>query len=1733
MIGSCGRSAPGFCIKALVVALGAGWFFCLPPAMGSGAVPNPRTLDQIREQVLAGRYPSAITLIESAPGSTAATFGARELWQRVLCRPEGFLRWLDLLSEGQEQTVTAWLLGSELLDRLGEGEAATAAVLRAYQLSLENPRWLVDPTDSGWEPWAPSFSHRDNWLLRRLLTSSLPDQAEQCYRHIARLYDSRSDRYCRQFVTERAAFLAVTGRREAALALLLETTLALDVETGPGLTRGGPQAAALLATQQGYRTGGVSFRTFLRLAHGLFVELDQEARLLDAVAEAIADERPVLQPVMAQLRLRQGDQEQALALWRDYIQNLAVDEISRSFRLAEVARVFSLQAEAVAEFERCLDLLLGHQQPYAGLDVPAEGPGSVIADAALEDPMYRARGPGADTAGDQTDPADAAIALVRARLVPLYRALGRGQQALQVEIDRARDEKSFLGTREEVKEFVDRLRQVERADEAVALVRTIADQADPIRRATLLCGIGDREAAASALLGLAKDWRWDDLPYNLRGCVGAGHASEVAVAWAALNPDDIDVWFWLWSRGRGSSAEELQLPRHIEVLEAHLDARRRQGEVALNWRLVALANLYRQAGSSEELIGLGLAAVAGEPPFQLDLDRVADFERRGRLAPFRTLGAMLLRTVAENPHQVDLARARQALARSPYSRLSRVGQQRRSADVLPAHYFPPLPPAAMVLTSDQEVHALTAHDNQVYAGTPWGVAVFARDGRRQRVLVGAKVTHLVPEGDRVWLGTSDGLYELDPHTLALNQWGCRGPGSDGPGSDGPAASLGEVRLLTIFAGEVWCVTTNTLYRFDPETRRVERLSMRDQDEHRGPSGRCSAVFADGDRLWFSWVGYDLGSDSWRDNPVEVIGVTPKAVIGWVEEHDQVYLIDRDSLALTKVDRLPCERHLSRPVVLGSHGDLVFLGTSHQLLTLNLETTRLSAVVPADKQPLDWGPLDWDSAVSSRRQRLLFTVDWAVDPIDGVALFHGITAPLDPGTVPQVRVDDDLWFALRPSPFSHQSHSAASRLSTTSRGLFRLSLKTGRLERLSAPRDGQTLTDHQVNNLFFDCQAQRAPLYLLTSHGLNRVSLEGQVEQITTANGLATNAMVRLKRSGGQLIAWSQDPRRGHDSIGISIYDSASEIWLPIPRSGLLAHHGGGSWQAWLDQDHDCRDCDRPQPAPIMLPWPVEPMPLLGGEVYGRLLIADRVLYYGEHGAVLVSGVGQLVSPEVPLIQLLPVGPTLSELKREADSMDYGIVTLEKLARYVGHGNPWVTAAALEHAHPVLIDQSYRALLEGFAGSSFAPIRNTALDRLGSLGWLPSAPLFRSFLDHDDPQVRAWVANLLSESREPAAEQVLRELIVSGYQPASWRYGIAPHRLSRQAIALALWRYRNPGDLSQLMAIDFHWHSCKEIFAAMVNLAGALMERPDLVLPLLGEANPKPLQWFVLAGEKALPLLHQALATDDRIICANVARCLGRIGHSSSVEPLVAALANESGLARNDIVGALGELAAPTAMPALVSLYTAIKEEHRPGVMATQVMERTQGEVSALRGLDQVAEELFGLGIEPTGLFERYQECPPGYGLLDRSTILRAAARIGGRSGSQLFRLAASEPTLRNGDRTLAVRALDLPDDQQHPEDIDVLLALLADERQVAMAAAVTLLNYRRSDGVALLLEAIDDACDRGFPGQAEDVFERLLRVRHATQLQPFLGRAKALEQLLGRSNRTDSVMDRFWTKFPE
>jgi HEAT repeat protein len=307
-----------------------------------------------------------------------------------------------------------------------------------------------------------------------------------------------------------------------------------------------------------------------------------------------------------------------------------------------------------------------------------------------------------------------------------------------------------------------------------------------------------------------------------------------------------------------------------------------------------------------------------------------------------------------------------------------------------------------------------------------------------------------------------------------------------------------------------------------------------------------------------------------------------------------------------------------------------------------------------------------------------------------------------------------------------------------------------------------------------------------------------------------------------------------------------------------------------------------------------------------------------------------------------------------------------------------------------------------------------------------------------------------------------------------------------------------------------------------QLGASLRRHPEAAPLLLKAYDGKPGEnsqrdfardVFRFAGKPLLPVLHQALASPDRIVRSNAARACGAIGDGSSIPFLIQALDLESGLSRASIVWALGELKAAAALPQLVELYVDAKndETRRSGsgfraaqsaaVMNTQYLAMNanaaqNSQIQTLKNLDAVGDDWNELKASLTSgpIDPRRNE-----ELLAPSHILEAVRKIGPAVSQEFYRKLAGA-----GDTTAreeAAERLAEGGKEDIASNLPILRNLLADASEsVRIAAAVSLLIVGQKEVQKEAQQPILEWLDAAQTGQQSAILRQLKRVDDTARL---------------------------------
>jgi HEAT repeat protein/predicted negative regulator of RcsB-dependent stress response len=702
------------------------------------------------------------------------------------------------------------------------------------------------------------------------------------------------------------------------------------------------------------------------------------------------------------------------------------------------------------------------------------------------------------------------------------------------------------------------------------------------------------------------------------------------------------------------------------------------------------------------------------------------------------------------------------------------------------------------------------------------------------------------------------------------------------------------------------------------------------------------------------------------------------------------------------------------------------------------------------------------------------------------------------------------------------------------------------------------------------------VWLCTNYGLAAVNPQHRVvATVTRRNGLLGNRVTSGVSTGGKLYFAT---RWGDNGGGLIVYHPRQAVFTSLTEVDGLAANSlqniavpaasqqsssqqslssgpaltltyGVQYRRWADYKYQQYPPGTYRPAAgVFSPVP-EPrimtqqeagklprgkglgtIPYLGGLVLSRQVIEGKTWLCGTRGVVILNAKAPS-SPAVPTIMArVMLDPRQVQLA-QAKKRKVDITSPAALAQALKDSNPFYRAEALSSVYgkdTVLAAPVTMPLVASQLNDPEVRVRSTALYLVSlSKDDKQAVPLLQQRLSDGDDVIRAFAtAYLLQHGHIPDLKR-LREILEQRDSVGSLPFGATSSIdfVDRQKLYEAVAPHATPEVFALLMEFPPRIGDYDNKTKVFPQLGSALRGHPGAASLLLKAYDEKRYETgqrdfardvFRFAGKPLLPVLHQALASPDRVVRSNAARACGAIGDTSSIPFLIKALDLESGLSRASVVWALGELKAAAALPQLVELYVeARNDESRRGgsgfraaqsaaVMNTQYTSiNTQylannasaaqnSQIETLKNLDAVGNDWNELKasmvsgpIDP----RRNEE------LLAPKHILEAVRKIGPVVSQEFYRALAG-----TGDTTAREEAAErLAEGGQDDiaRNLPILRNLLADAAEnVRMAAAVSLLIMGQKEAQPPILEWLDAAQ----AWQRSAILDQLKRVDDAAQL---------------------------------
>lgn len=898
---------------------GAAQTTALAPPPHSTVSPELRILQQRHEALQAARQLEQAAQVTKAFQAYLAIPGAEHLAAALLRRDPAACGPLLETALLAAPTHPSYLLLK------GEGSLATGdkvGALQAYRHAARVPApsgayFVEPPPPTADSPHLPQQllipfslgpgSHRDNWLLRRFIALEAWDDASTEFARIQAMHrtaagDGQYTAQGLQFALDHAFFLQRRERTADALNLLQDAILRIDLDRRP------PYAQQFGSFGGFAGSSGIARREFIRLAYGQFKAAAREPALITAVQARIDAGHNPARRLMARLLLHQQKPDDALALELMYIEKATFNPLSTAIRRGSLYDDFKKLPEAAAAYEKALAM------PPAPLQVPdpdepdRAGPYQQMPQAAAEPAL--SINPAAD---------------LLHRLQRLYSALGRTDQLLQV----------FLRQLElETHNFADDrlLQQASAAFQAAGQQdrfstwvknRLAAHPLPPATRANLCAVISDIPGLISALADAARAGQLNDNLYDewRRRMQSRGEATfrsfltaivEAAPRHTRARLDLLNL------------QNQLDGPAAVAALEAILEgdappafARYKGSHNSTEFRsyfdlAYRLMRLYEKQRQHDRLVALGLRIARGDKPFAYP--DLSPFTSRDFNDVPEHANAALALAIAHADETAREALAA-ALRNSPWEPARNQLARLRAPASQPAEPKPfgwaNLPPGVQLLAANENVLALARDAQYLFAGHPWGVAIYRHDGTPvTRVAIEDAALSLCVMDDALWVGGAMGLHRVDLHNWSVAYMPCD---QDVTRPDPDMRDFyNGVCAVARDADLLWIGTRRNIRSYNPATRELRIYSQ--EDLGLGAHADWNRFLFTDDAVWAaSNAGlrrFDRHTRRWDaptpagDKPVTLIGLIDGQLWGEVWLNDQLRarpaLIDARTLAVTPI-----------------------------------------------------------------------------------------------------------------------------------------------------------------------------------------------------------------------------------------------------------------------------------------------------------------------------------------------------------------------------------------------------------------------------------------------------------------------------------------------------------------------------------------------------------------------------------------------------------------------------------------------------------------------------------------------------------------------------------------------------------------------------------------------------------------------------------------------------------------
>ena len=894
----------------------------LPSTTFVAAVPSPEMLaeQQAYQDFHAARRLETEGKTEDAFRAYLAVPGAEYAAVRLArSDPEKFVRIVDAIGgTGERGQPRASLVGADLLLGQGNKQEALKRYRQVAAAIAEKPGqgWAegviprdyypVEPVPMQAEQFSPSYgssilapfsvgpgSHRDNWLIRRFIALDAWEDAAREFSRIHALHreyagDGQYSSAGLQFAIDYAFFLDKQKQPAQALDLLRDVLVRIDMDRVPALR---PTTRAM---SRFVGVGGLARKEFIRLAYGQFRTAGQKAALVDSLRARIDAGHNNARRVLARVRLHQQSVDDALTMELQYIKEGDFNAFSAACRRGMVYEDLKKLPEAVVEYEKALTMRAD------SVSLPDRDEELDQRNMMQQRAVRFSRSPDAPGAAGRSVQFD-----LLGRLDRLYAALGQSEKVLETSLRR-------LDLDDQALEQLGPIEHAAAAFKAAGQEKRFSDWAShrvvglaiASARANLFWVLRDTKQAASALAELAKtgtrlrsyeldEWR------RRFATLGKPALRDLFAAIVEADPKNANAHLELLDL-----EDRFDGPQVFEALELLLDSD--AGPVFSQYKgaynrtqfksyfdlAYRLMRLYEKQHQTEKLLALGLRIARGDKPFAVrDLSQFAYHESNDVLehAPACLALAITYATDAKAQEQLGAA-----LEKSPWESARRQLRRLREGGLKPPAElkrfgWANVPLGVQLLAANENVLSLCRDEEHIYAGHPWGVAVYDHKGTPvTRIALQDAALHLAVLEGALWVGMPLGLDRIDVKTWAVSHMPCD---QDVPERDrqdpGRKDFLNGVCGLASDGKRLWIGTRRDIRTYSPAANELRIFSQEDLLTKSHTDWK--RFLFDGDFVWADGDGgcrrYDRGTDRWLspvfpgDRGVRLIGLIDGALWG--------------------------------------------------------------------------------------------------------------------------------------------------------------------------------------------------------------------------------------------------------------------------------------------------------------------------------------------------------------------------------------------------------------------------------------------------------------------------------------------------------------------------------------------------------------------------------------------------------------------------------------------------------------------------------------------------------------------------------------------------------------------------------------------------------------------------------------------------------------------------------------